>query len=779
MVIASGGWTQHASDCSQEKNMSATGILICHDNSYPFQERTLSLEQPIKIGRSVARARAAGDNAIFDCKVLSRNHALLWYDSGKFFLKDTKSSNGTFVNNKRLSPSGEESIACEVSSGDVVQFGVDVVESTKKVTHGCIIATLKLYLPDGKEAKASFSNTVTYVNVTLEDLYKLNQFIQEAGRRENALRSKLEYMQQLLEHTRIAANQSWRALVVEDCLLSRLEMLESQIVAYSKNFGEDKLRIELLNLLEDKAQYQNATKELLQKKVQEKREIIGKVQILKCRLNETEEETQSLHNVIRDNQNELQELAIKYIKAQQTLQDTTEKLNKTKIKLKDVIQQSESDKQNFTKKLDDQKCIERNLQLSLRDTKLDSVHLHKQISALRNYMQTLQDIKCITIGESLDIKDHANPIDAINIILNKWNSMYIEIIDNEIQLDEDPQESQINFDDSKFKKLFCIDDEFLKNDTFSNTSILGNNQSQYILPPLLNKSLLLKNTAVNSNSLQYEHKNKCYSSEVDNSFNYTTDKEFKFKTINENIPISEINDTKNNDEKENIASVKLIMRFSNNKTERDFDQKIFQNNCETDIESIDPKNILSNVLSTEITKIAQKINNTIETNKMSPKESETKIEKINLNSDYVINAINLLLKSDITLSKCSQDTILQNLIHSLDLLKRSSDEKYIIQKLQDLKRWLSCEPNDVILNRLKMCYYEIEAENQQIQELSEQLVILKEKYNTTMEEKASVIKKYINLEAQYRTFIKTNTVPIYYVAPIIFALIWMVLEKML
>lgn len=66
--------------------------------------------------------------------------------------KDTKSSNGTFVNNNRLTAEGENH---EVSSGDIVQFGVDVIENNRKVTHGCIIATLKLYLPDGKEAKAS------------------------------------------------------------------------------------------------------------------------------------------------------------------------------------------------------------------------------------------------------------------------------------------------------------------------------------------------------------------------------------------------------------------------------------------------------------------------------------------------------------------------------------------------------------------------------------------------------------------------------------------------
>ena len=50
----------------------------------------------------------------------------------QFFLQDTKSSNGTFVNNVRLSKGSEESEPKELKSGDIVQFGVDVVENSKK-----------------------------------------------------------------------------------------------------------------------------------------------------------------------------------------------------------------------------------------------------------------------------------------------------------------------------------------------------------------------------------------------------------------------------------------------------------------------------------------------------------------------------------------------------------------------------------------------------------------------------------------------------------------------
>lgn len=59
---------------------SALAIFTCRPNSHPFQERHVYLDEPVKIGRSVARCRPAQNNATFDCKVLSRNHALVWFD---------------------------------------------------------------------------------------------------------------------------------------------------------------------------------------------------------------------------------------------------------------------------------------------------------------------------------------------------------------------------------------------------------------------------------------------------------------------------------------------------------------------------------------------------------------------------------------------------------------------------------------------------------------------------------------------------------------------------
>lgn len=138
-------------------------------------------------------------------------------------IQDTKSSNGTFVNNNRLSAGGVESVPHEVCSGDIVQFGVDVVENNRKVTHGCIVATLKLYLHDGKEAKASQSLSVgsTVGSVPLDELYKLNQYLQDALQREQLLEQKLNTLHSLVEQARESTNLSWQAFIGEDRLLSR------------------------------------------------------------------------------------------------------------------------------------------------------------------------------------------------------------------------------------------------------------------------------------------------------------------------------------------------------------------------------------------------------------------------------------------------------------------------------------------------------------------------------------------------------------------------------
>ncbi|KAH8812062.1 hypothetical protein F5884DRAFT_784271 [Xylogone sp. PMI_703] len=61
----------------------------------------------------------------FKSKVVSRRHCEFWYQGGRWFIKDVKSSSGTFLNHIRLSSPGTESRPFPVNDGDIVQLGID------------------------------------------------------------------------------------------------------------------------------------------------------------------------------------------------------------------------------------------------------------------------------------------------------------------------------------------------------------------------------------------------------------------------------------------------------------------------------------------------------------------------------------------------------------------------------------------------------------------------------------------------------------------------------
>ena len=62
-----------------------------------------------------------------------RNISVIFaFDPPQFYLQDTKSSNGTFINNQRLCKGGEESPARDLYSGDLIQFGVEVMENNRR-----------------------------------------------------------------------------------------------------------------------------------------------------------------------------------------------------------------------------------------------------------------------------------------------------------------------------------------------------------------------------------------------------------------------------------------------------------------------------------------------------------------------------------------------------------------------------------------------------------------------------------------------------------------------
>lgn len=122
--------------------------------SFPPISRTLSNgTEIIRVGRyserdnhalaSVAGHQASAAPVGFKSKVVSRRHCEFWYENGKWYIKDVKSSSGTFLNHIRLSPPSQESKAFPVNDGDIVQLGIDF-KGGEEMIFRCVKMRLEL-----------------------------------------------------------------------------------------------------------------------------------------------------------------------------------------------------------------------------------------------------------------------------------------------------------------------------------------------------------------------------------------------------------------------------------------------------------------------------------------------------------------------------------------------------------------------------------------------------------------------------------------------------------
>jgi len=121
-------------------------ILSCHAGSAAFTTRTISLAASggeVNVLRSSPQQKPSDSNAIFECKVLSRSHALIYCSKGKVYLKDNASRNGSFINNHRLIKDFKESQETQLFTNDIIRFGAQVRDDAT-VLEKCIIAKLKI-----------------------------------------------------------------------------------------------------------------------------------------------------------------------------------------------------------------------------------------------------------------------------------------------------------------------------------------------------------------------------------------------------------------------------------------------------------------------------------------------------------------------------------------------------------------------------------------------------------------------------------------------------------
>lgn len=329
-------------------------ILESKDNSFPFTERRISLKKPAKVGRSIGRIRPSQNNAIFDCKVLSRNHAMLWFESDCFFIQDSGSSNGTFINNCRMGV-GNESLSV-LMPGDTVKFGVEVVE--KNNVHSCIIATVRLVGPDGNELQPSVNScsshqnssdhvNIANLNVSPSQLIQLSHLINDASCKQQLLEKQLEAMKSVMATTLEAAKSGWCSSIENDKLFSRIETLNSKVAALTLA-GErsppdptvEALKNEMMLLINDRVAFEQQTKESLEKALNEKNTTDCELKSAQLKLHFKEQECDQLRASMDETSVEMNTLAEHCERIKQERDDLA-------FKLKDFTEEFERRVSNF------------------------------------------------------------------------------------------------------------------------------------------------------------------------------------------------------------------------------------------------------------------------------------------------------------------------------------------------------------------------------------------------------------------------------------------------
>ncbi|XP_055857515.1 sarcolemmal membrane-associated protein [Episyrphus balteatus] len=405
-----------SSDCDEpgcDTNNVARMVLVCQPDSHPFQTRTIYLTPNIecKVGRSIAKSKSSDNNAIFDCKVLSRTHAVLWYSNdGKFYVKDTKSSNGTYINDRKINSSEP----VELNFGDVVKFGVEVMENSRKEVHGCIIASVKPYLPDGREAISITQDSPFRGDsrISFEELHRLNLYMQETSQREKLLKAKLQNIQNILDATRKNSTICWQSMIDEDRLLNRIDLLENKLQFLQKNSPVDQLKDEILKLQEEKFSYQNSAKEALSKVYQERMEAMQKLSKVERDYTCSENECSLLRDQIRYTKQNLQDVNTRLLSLEKEYSEYKDQVEKCQretneeqnnfdaavAELAEKLKESETECEEYKKKIGEL-LLQRSEMLDEEDQKKKEKYTEENVvdavvnanaNATTNYVATVK-----------------------------------------------------------------------------------------------------------------------------------------------------------------------------------------------------------------------------------------------------------------------------------------------------------------------------------------------------------------------------------------------------
>ncbi|SCV04032.1 LANO_0G07734g1_1 [Lachancea nothofagi CBS 11611] len=315
----------------------------------PFKPDGLKLGRPIansaipQGGKQDLLSQVRPDNGHFDSRVLSRNHASLSCEpfSGKIYIRDLKSSNGTFVNGNRITQSD-----VELKVGDIIDLGTDIDAKFEHRKISALVEDISI-IPLINDDDAFFNGASNGIKNSSNSSAEHNGLITPNAQRAafeaamfgdvnnldlegSLLGSETEVLSGIFINNSIGTSPNLinviKTLVTEISLekheYEKMKSIERFLIHYSTNLEHiNKLRVENNDM--QLVQLQNALKQKLSEK--HEKSLHNHLE----RLNEIKEENISLRNSIEEQQKQKSD---KVVSLKRELEDLNTRLEVEKFK---------------------------------------------------------------------------------------------------------------------------------------------------------------------------------------------------------------------------------------------------------------------------------------------------------------------------------------------------------------------------------------------------------------------------------------------------------------
>lgn len=238
----------------------------------------------------------------------------------------------------------------------------------------------------------------------------------------------------LVGQTETASSDAWKSLIDEDRLLTRVEILESQLSTYGKSMNEDKLRDETKRLMEEKGEYQERTKDTLKRLMNEKLEAVKKVQELENSLSSTEDEFATLKELYEKNIDENKKLAAELNRLSNDLEAAKAKIPPTVEELPEEIKEENEVKETSSEVVEDEaEPVVADETVALTEATFDTVQSQDTMSNEDNDNESIST-STTTLDESSalsDVDPELDELQRVNELTDKLANLESELTESQ------------------------------------------------------------------------------------------------------------------------------------------------------------------------------------------------------------------------------------------------------------------------------------------------------------------------------------------------------------